>query len=242
MSITDRIYNYLNMEHLKRRETFEQLSNKDAASLLRQGHLDGQSLDTAHQRPELHDLSLPCAEHVIRIQNKPRAMPAEIITLANTRKREEKYYIKYGVMQHEWADAHPKTSKHLQLGRENDLQEDTAVRQIDPHQFFQVWSVLNDDPLKFLKSPYRRTRLLDRRYTISTPTTFLSFTHSRAVQFDSIACRECCDMVTFDKSSVLRTGSCGGRSVSGNLQQYTFRASRKARLRRDPGRSGLGIA
>jgi hypothetical protein len=52
------------MEHLKRRETIEQLNNKDAASLLRKGHLDGQSLDTAHQRPELHDLSLPCAEHV----------------------------------------------------------------------------------------------------------------------------------------------------------------------------------
>jgi hypothetical protein len=45
-------------------------NHRDAASLPRKGHLDGESLDTAHQRPELHDLSLPCAEHVIRIQNK----------------------------------------------------------------------------------------------------------------------------------------------------------------------------
>jgi hypothetical protein len=53
--------------------------------------------------------------------------------------------------------------------------------------------------LKPPKSPYRRARLLDRKDIFLTPTTFLSFTHSSAVQCDSIACRECSDMVTLDR-------------------------------------------
>jgi hypothetical protein len=135
-------------------------------------------------------------------------MSAEII---NTKKG-RKVVHQYGVMQHEWADAHPKTPKHLQLGPGKDLQKALPFGRSIPTNSSRFGASSTTSSLKSPKSSYRRTRLLDRRYTISTPTTFLSFTHSRAVQLDSIACRECCDMVTLDRSSILRTGSCGGRS------------------------------
>ena len=61
-AVSIKVY-YLDTEHLETGETFEQLNNKDGVSLLGEGHLDGQSLNTVHHCAELYDPSLEYAEN-----------------------------------------------------------------------------------------------------------------------------------------------------------------------------------
>jgi hypothetical protein len=67
---------------------------------------------------------------------------------------------------------------------------------------------------------------------------FTSFAHSRDGQWDSIACRVSWDMLTLDRWSVLRRGSCNAASL-GRSQKHTLRVSREASWRSVAGSGSL---